>query len=326
MSIVIITNEDDHSTNVVLNWLYHFNQTVYRINGKTLLEIDVIEISENNIVIRNNDNIIKYNDIKAFWHRRSNFKIVPFTTSKTKKPFVFSNQLEFHLKNELKKLDEFLHYKFMQKKSIGNLFNTDINKLITLDIVKHVGLHIPPTLITTCKQELTDFKKKFCKLIIKSISEGILFSSIEIGSVYNYTSVLSEELFKNLSSKFPLTLFQAQVEKKYELRIFYFHDCFFSMAIFSQDDIQTSIDFRKYNNQKPNRTVPFDLPKDQKEKLRALMKKLELNTGSIDMAVDMNNEYIFFEVNPIGQFGMTSFPCNFYLEKKIAEFLSNEKK
>jgi len=169
MSIVIITNEDDHSTNNVLDWLYYFKQAVFRVNGKTLVDIDAIEILENDIIIKNNNKLINYNEIKAFWHRRSNFKIVPFPTIKTKKPFLFLNELDFHLKNELKKVNEFLHYKFMQKRSIGNIFSTDINKLIVLDEVKRVGLSIPPTLITTNKQDLTAFKNKFNELIIKPI-------------------------------------------------------------------------------------------------------------------------------------------------------------
>jgi D-alanine-D-alanine ligase-like ATP-grasp enzyme len=51
------------------------------------------------------------------------------------------------------------------------------------------------------------------------------------------------------------------------------------------------------------------------------MNKLDLNCGSIDMIVTPKNEYVFLEVNPVGQFGMVSYPCNYNLEKKIAEYL-----
>jgi hypothetical protein len=30
---------------------------------------------------------------------------------------------------------------------------------------------------------------------------------------------------------------------------------------------------------------------------------------------------VFLEVNPVGQFGMVSAPCNYHLEKKVAELL-----
>lgn len=96
---------------------------------------------------------------------------------------------------------------------------------------------------------------------------------------------------------------------------------FYSMAIFSQNDNQTSVDFRNYNYNKPNRKVPFQLPMEIEKKLDILMKKLDFNSGSIDMIVTVENEYVFLEVNPLGQFSMTSFPCNYNVEKIIAEYL-----
>ena len=93
------------------------------------------------------------------------------------------------------------------------------------------------------------------------------------------------------------------------------------MAIFSQKNEGTVVDFRKYTDGNPQRKVPYKLPKSEEKKLIALMEELDLNTGSIDIIVDINNNYIFLEVNPVGQFGMTSVPCNYYLERKIAKTL-----
>lgn len=101
------------------------------------------------------------------------------------------------------------------------------------------------------------------------------------------------------------------------------HNNFWSMAILSQNDEQTQIDFRNYNNEKPNRNVPYNLPDEIKKKIILLMEKLKLNCGSIDIIVTPKNEYIFLEVNPIGQFGMVSNPCNYNLHKEIASFFKN---
>ena len=48
------------------------------------------------------------------------------------------------------------------------------------------------------------------------------------------------------------------------------------------------------------------------------MQKLDLETGSIDLIKSTNGEYYFLEINPNGQFGMTSYPCNYNLEEKVA--------
>lgn len=93
------------------------------------------------------------------------------------------------------------------------------------------------------------------------------------------------------------------------------------MAIFSQNDDKTKIDYRNYNKEKPNRTIPYLLPENISSRLSRMMCKLDLNSGSIDMIVTPRDEFIFLEVNPVGQFGMVSKPCNYNLEYEIATYL-----
>jgi glutathione synthase/RimK-type ligase-like ATP-grasp enzyme len=95
------------------------------------------------------------------------------------------------------------------------------------------------------------------------------------------------------------------------------------MAILSQNDEQTKIDFRHYNAQKPNRNVPYLLPEEISIKIDRLMKKLRLKTGSVDMIVTGADEFFFLEVNPVGQFLNVSHTCNYNLEKKVAAYLAS---
>ena len=129
---------------------------------------------------------------------------------------------------------------------------------------------------------------------------------------------------------FSPSLFQNTIDKQYELRIFYLNGISYASAIFSQSDEQTKIDFRKYNGERPNRTIPYVLPKDITERIELLFGKLKLNTGSVDILVDKSSNYYFLEINPVGQFGMVSQPCNYYIESesglnnleiKVDEFL-----
>ena len=48
------------------------------------------------------------------------------------------------------------------------------------------------------------------------------------------------------------------------------------------------------------------------------MQNIGLETGSIDMVFTKDGHFVFLEVNPIGQFGMTSKPCNYFLERELA--------
>ena len=137
------------------------------------------------------------------------------------------------------------------------------------------------------------------------------------------TELLSKNRKKYIPDTFPPSFFQKCIEKEYEIRTFFIENDYYSMAIFSQNDEQTKIDFRNYNESKPNKFIPYILPEDIKSKLIELMKCINLNCGSIDLIVGKDGNYYFLEVNPVGQYDMVSVPCNYNLHKKIAEYLIN---
>ena len=134
----------------------------------------------------------------------------------------------------------------------------------------------------------------------------------------------SPVLCSNVSKEvefFP-SLIQHDQKKWIELRIFFINEDYYSMAIFSQNNTKTSTDFRNYDKERPNRMVPFLLPTHIKNKLNKLMKELGLDTGSIDMIVTKKREFIFLEVNPIGNIEMVSKNCNYPIERDIAKHIS----
>ena len=51
------------------------------------------------------------------------------------------------------------------------------------------------------------------------------------------------------------------------------------------------------------------------------MHKFGLQMGSIDMIFSTEGDYVFLEVNPSGQFTGYANPCNYNIEKHIAEYL-----
>jgi len=111
------------------------------------------------------------------------------------------------------------------------------------------------------------------------------------------------------------------IEKRIEIRVFYLDGKCFSMAILSQCDETTSVDYRNYNVLNPNRNVPIILPKHIEISIDKLMRNLNLQTGSIDFILSSNEEFVFLEVNPIGQFLNVSHICNYCIEKEIAKYL-----
>ncbi|MEM6719216.1 MAG: grasp-with-spasm system ATP-grasp peptide maturase [Bacteroidota bacterium] len=303
--LLIITSEHDHSTLMVIDWLNHFDLPWIRINEK-----DVIEVSFHNddIEFRSPSFSFLLSDLKAVWYRRGflNFKL--YITKLI--------DIDEFKKIELEKLREYIYYKLAQLPHINRFKNADVNKLIVTETARSVGLTTPQEYLVSTKTYLNEIlESKETDFATKSISGyGIIPSDF-----VNY-NILTKKInsTEKTPQKFFPSLVQHYIEKRYELRIFYMHRKFWAMAIFSQNDDTTAVDFRNYNDKKPNRNVPFTVPIHIQQKIIALMEKLDLNCGSIDMIVTPQLEFIFLEVNPVGQYGMVSRPCNYYLHRELA--------
>jgi ATP-GRASP peptide maturase of grasp-with-spasm system len=325
--ILIISEKNEKSAFRVKEWLEYYNQEFIFIEDDE--KVELIETNtENNenpyFILKYNNTIIHSDKITAYWYRRGNLNIDFIYKNSTLKnyPESIKKELNKFLHYEIKDLIFYISYILNKKKKIGDLTNR-LNKLIVLDKAKEAGLSIPSSNIFTNKDILKKYNEKYKnKIITKSISENINFTY----NNYHYfflTNKISSKEISNIPDEFYFSLIQKEQEKKYELRIFFFNNSFYSMAIFSQLDKQTKTDFRDYNFSDPNPFVPYNLPKNIENKLKKLNKSLNIDTGSIDMIVTNKNEYVFIEINPDGIFDMVTVPCNYYLEQKIAHFLSS---
>jgi glutathione synthase/RimK-type ligase-like ATP-grasp enzyme len=179
---------------------------------------------------------------------------------------------------------------------------------------------IPDSKLVTTKKDLISISKEY-ELITKCGSGG---SGIYLEKTYSatgHTKLLSHEFISNLNDDFFPSFIQKKIEKLFEIRVFCLENKFYAACIFSQNDSKTLIDFRNYNYDKPNRIVPFELPNDLIEKLKKLLSIIDIDACSIDIVINTNNEYVFLEVNPIGQFEFVGIPCNYKLDQKLAKYL-----
>jgi len=297
MNILIISVQSDYTTNKVLQWFNYYQIPFKRINTDSTEDI-IYELSK-----------LNFNEFSGYWYRRGH--LVNHINYD-----VYNYETQEYLKENNQKILEYLEYKMMKKKNLNSFFNRDLNKLIVLEIAKELELLIPDF-------HLLDNTKsvKTLDYIYKTINgDGNIFD-YKNKSVFN---VLTQEHTENVDYEFSLTLFQKKIEKKYEVRVFYMDENFYSMAILSQKNQATRIDSRAIGEQDKTRMVPYSLPETIERKLTNLMKNIGINSGVIDIIVTPSNEYIFLEVNPVGHFGLISYNCNYHLEKKIAKFYSYE--
>lgn len=310
--ILICTNESEPTTDVVCDWLNYLQKPFIRISYEVKIAITNIIITNNNIDIEFVINEQKYllSEIKSYWYRRSKlgFESIEFINEISD----FEKGLNLVLPNEFEQIKKYFKIRLNEKAVLNKEEDNFIVKLDVLYKAKEIGLKIPDTIVTKQKSDLDYFKD--AEMITKAIGD-IIFETKDKGYGMMTNKIEKEEIESDIF--FP-TLFQSLVDKKLDIRSFFFNGTFYTTSIFSQNSDQTKVDFRNYNREIPNRIVPYKLPDEIEAKLILLMDKLDLKSGSIDLAYTHSGEYVFFEVNPVGQFEQVSMPGNFNLFKNIA--------
>lgn len=319
--ILILSSENDHSTKEVGLWLTSFKEKHKVIYAKDLLgTLHIKPFNRPNAVAYLEEKIqCQLTDIKRIWCRKWNLnEVIPEVNVINGDP-TLNLILRKKSIEELEVYNKFLFNLFPQDKMINNFFNEKYAKPNQLLKASECGLKIPETFFTQKKEALHATKNE---LITKSIDNALHFTH-ELNNYACFTALVDPN--EADIAAFAPSFFQEKIEKKFEIRTFVLGNRTFSSAIFSQNNAQTAIDYRRYDRINPNLKAAFELPKDVEDKILSLFQKLEIKTGSVDLIVNTDNEYVFLEVNPFGQFGMVSKPHNYALEMHLANYLIHGK-
>lgn len=330
--ILIFTSENDLSTIEVAKKLKYYNKEFYIINPEE--KIFVFEYIDNSGIYffhKKLNKTINFLNANSCWWRRTGLGINNFIDVNDKSKMFYSDNIDFNelaygkksiINSELISLKEYIFKKifFNSKINLGSPMLFGLNRLEIIDLASEIGLNTPYYEVIGTTKRINMSNKLKESFVSKAIDNGI-YHIINGVSYYSYTELQNKSNYINKNINLFPSLVMNLIDKKFEIRTFFIEDNFYSMAIFSQSNDQTVVDYRKYSTIKPNRNEPFKLPFEIEIKLKALFKKIGLNTGSIDLIVDKNDDYIFLEINPIGQYGMTSEPCNYNLDDVIAKYL-----
>lgn len=327
--ILLISEPDDATTDAVINWLKYYNVEYLRINNTNVFEflrLNIDNAGKIDFVCQHDNTVIQLSKITGYWYRRGKLNLKVNPIGEQKYPNLSQTTNRFLL-NEFDAITEFIYDELHNvKMSVGNIYENDTNKIINLKIANCCGMDIPRTWIFTTKSEVQNIIKEYKVLLTKPVTQGGLYFEDESICFTGHSNLFTEEIINKFPDTFAPTLFQEYIDKAYELRIFFFNTEIYTSAIFSQMDEMTKVDFRNYNFQTPNRTPPYKIPDSLRSAIIRFMTKTKMKSGSIDVLVSKDKKYYFLEVNPIGQFYQVSFPCNYYIEKKIAKYFKNEYK
>ena len=329
--ILIFSESNDISTRDVRNLLTNMSQEVLEISRgvpSACFEL----LSRDKILFHDIEKNKTYNllDATACWWRRTGLDAESLVKDYPDSISVDGYNMNFlikgrHdiLKQEISSLKRYINDMIYQHcpRHIGNPNYMGLNRLLTLDNASKVGLLIPDYAVITNFSQIDSIDYIGETFVVKTIDNGV-YQFLDGKAYYTYTEAMRKEDFRGKDVPLFPSVVMEIIEKKFEIRSFYLDGKFYSMAIFSQNNSQTAVDFRKYSDEKPNKNEPFKLPLEIEIKLDRLFRMHDLNCGSVDLIVDKDGNYVFLEINPVGQFQMTSLPCNYNLEQIIANYLA----
>jgi hypothetical protein len=167
------------------------------------------------------------------------------------------------------------------------------HKPYQLAVAQAVGLEIPRTLMTSDPDELRAFRRECEDDVIYKQFIALPESWAETRKLGVAESQISDE-----SIRMAPVIFQRRVAAIADLRVTIIGDDVFAAAV-DLRDLEYAIDVRLNLNP---RYVIHNLPIEVTAKLQALMHKLDLVYGAIDLRLTEDGRYVFLEINPAGQF------------------------
>lgn len=171
------------------------------------------------------------------------------------------------------------------------------NKTRQLRLAQELGLSIPPTLITGDPAAARLFWKAHDGQVIAKLQTSLGYSMAGGGGLP--TRLLRPADLDALEGlrQCPM-IFQRYIPKAMELRIAWVDG---RALVGGLDGARCGVDWR---HESTASWEPHTLPATVHESLAALMARLRLRQGAIDMIVTPAGDYVFLEVNPHGEWGM----------------------
>ena len=291
-AVVVLTNTlDGENTARVINHLHDIGSDVIR------MDVDTISRGEHSLSIGYCDDRTKviYNGnaiegINSIWFRRP--YLFDFNIS-DKQQYLIAEE-EF--RDTLSGL--WLIWQELKWVNNPNAINTARVKPYQLKVASDIGLLIPQTVITNDVSEA----EQFCdahEAVFKPMSGYSLEYQDKIHTAY--TTKVTKEIRENLSLvRNQHVMLQKYIRKTREIRVTCVGNDIFATSI-TCEDFEEVIDQRTPGNYERLSYEPWRLPVEIQNKIRLLLGKLGLTYAAIDLAINSDGEYIFFEVNPIGQ-------------------------
>ena len=190
-----------------------------------------------------------------------------------------------------------------------------------LSVASELGFEIPTTLMTNDPGAVLRFGSS-SSLVAKAVSSGYIRS--KEGNRGIFTSRVGEGDLEDLGglTLAPVT-FQEFVDKAADIRVTVIGSDVFAAEILSQSDESSRVDWRATDD--PNlEHRRHELPSAIRQRCVELVRRLGLSFGAIDLALRKDGNYVFFEINPNGEWVWIEDQLGYPISQSIAVWLTGK--
>jgi glutathione synthase/RimK-type ligase-like ATP-grasp enzyme len=349
MTVLAITKADDPHYDAVKSVLDKSQIEIKRISFDQFPEEVSIAYLPNQqrVLLQTPEWELDGKDISFVWNR----------IWQTPKPAALKSDIRSYIERESSEFLDSLEY-YLPNVVWANKRSADLKasqKPLQLLIAQSVGLDIPQTYLGNSAPAAKTFLEHKADIAIKSVNmgsaklyasglKGVFQKTLQYGidlfpqstsnptfhdflerchTVHFTKRVTTDDLLLQLDTlqNCPVSL-QGYVEKAFELRVTLIGNQVFACKIDSQVSELTQADWRKQILSEEVPHSAFSLPPDITEKCHQLMKALNLHYGCIDFIVTPQGQYVFLEVNPIGQWLWVEKATQIPISQAVAEFIT----
>jgi glutathione synthase/RimK-type ligase-like ATP-grasp enzyme len=194
-------------------------------------------------------------------------------------------------------------------------------KPLQLTVAAEVGLKVPRSLVTNDPDSVAEFFDE-CqgRVVYKPLSGGDLVGE-DAMPLLVYTSVVERDHLRltGALSAAPC-LFQEHLTKQAELRCTVIGDEVFPVQIESQHAPESTVDWRRGYAHLRYRV--YQLPRETREQCLRLTRQLGLVYAALDFVITPENELVFLEINPGGQWLWLESETGLPMTEAMADLLS----
>lgn len=192
------------------------------------------------------------------------------------------------------------------------------SKMLQHEAAVKVGFRTPETLFTNSPEEIRRFLARRQDIIYKPFAGGGWQN--ENSRFLPYTAIVREgDLISDEVLRQTPGIFQELVSKKHELRVTVIGRHILAARVLSQETAKGKVDWRR--SQDELQFEPTHIPSEMERACVALLEKLGLVFGCFDFIVTPEGDYVFLEVNEMGQFLFVERCCGLPLLDAFSEFL-----